>query len=261
MPGTGSGADGEEDFGDEVGADDDADAAPSTSYGDGQERRQRSITMATAFPILSPPTAKKPPNVTRVPQFRTSPGELLSENAHSKPHPVIRRNPPPGTRGIARPASPSGMASGGGFLIVHGVRRVHRRLKRRARAKSVITHLLAKKGGTEPKALYRKDTGWIGIDYGEPGNPNNAYKGGHGLAHILAKHPGAEKNLLEVLQKGECYKHDTSRYRLFLIHGDAVAVLTKHRTGHLLITDYANLSPKEIERMKVNGKYHVKGEN
>ena len=131
----------------------------------------------------------------------------------------------------------------------------------RARAKSVITHLLAKKGGTEPKALYRKDTGWIGIDYGEPGNPNNAYKGGHGLAHILAKHPGAEKNLLEVLQKGECYKHDTSRYRLFLIHGDAVAVLTKHRTGRLLITDYANLSPKEIERMKVNGKYHVKGEN
>lgn len=64
MPGTGSGADGEEDFGDEVGADDDADAAPSTSYGDGQERRQRSITMATAFPILSPPTAKKPPNVS-----------------------------------------------------------------------------------------------------------------------------------------------------------------------------------------------------
>ena len=95
----------------------------------------------------------------------------------------------------------------------------------------------------------------------EPGNPNNAYKGGHGLAHILAKHPGAEKNLLEVLQKGECYKHDTSRSKLFLIHGDAVAVLTKHRTGRLLITDYANLSPKEIERMKVNGKYHVKGEN
>ena len=131
----------------------------------------------------------------------------------------------------------------------------------KARAKSAITHLLAKKGGFEPKALYRKDTGWIGIDYGSPGNPDNDYKGGHGLAHILAKHPSAEKNLVDVLQKGECYKHDTSRSKLFLIHGDAVVVLTKHRTGRLLITDYANLKPREIERMKVNGKYHTKGEN
>ena len=131
----------------------------------------------------------------------------------------------------------------------------------KARAQSVVSHLLAKKEGTEPKALYRQDTGWVGIDYGTPGNPGNDHKGGHGLAHILAKHPGAEKNLVNVLQNGECYKHDTSRSKLFLIHGNAVAVLTKYRTGRLLITDYANLSPKEIERMKVNGKYHAKGEN
>ena len=131
----------------------------------------------------------------------------------------------------------------------------------KARAQSVVSHLLAKKEGAEPKALYRQDTGWVGIDYGTPGNPGNDHKGGHGLAHILAKHPGAEKNLVNVLQNGECYKHDTSRSKLFLIHGNAVAVLTKYRTGRLLITDYANLSQKEIERMKVNGKYHAKGEN
>ena len=131
----------------------------------------------------------------------------------------------------------------------------------RARAKSVITHLLAKKGGTEPKALYRKDTGWIGIDYGEPGNPNNAYKGGHGLAHILAKHPGAEKNLLEVLQKGECYKHDIIKSKLYLIQGNSVAVLTKHRTGRLLITDYEEVPDQQIAHYKSAGRYHAKGEN
>ncbi|MGN0855918.1 MAG: DUF935 family protein [Candidatus Spyradenecus sp.] len=131
----------------------------------------------------------------------------------------------------------------------------------RARAKSVLTHLLAKEGGSEPKALYRKDTGWIGIDYGEPGNPDNDYKGGHGLAHILAKHPGAEKNLVDVLQKGECYKHDTSRSKLYLIQGNSVAVLTKHRTGRLLITDYEEVPDQQIAHYKSAGRYHAKGEN
>lgn len=131
----------------------------------------------------------------------------------------------------------------------------------RARAKSVLTHLLAKEGGSEPKALYRKDTGWIGIDYGTPGNPDNDYKGGHGLAHILAKHPGAEKNLVDVLQKGECYKHDTSRSKLYLIQGNSVAVLTKHRTGRLLITDYEEVPDQQIAHYKSAGRYHAKGEN
>ena len=131
----------------------------------------------------------------------------------------------------------------------------------KARAQSVVSHLLAKKEGTEPKALYRQDTGWVGIDYGTPGNPGNDHKGGHGLAHILAKHPKAKDSLVETLQKGEAYKHDRSRSKLYLIHGNSVAVLTKHRTGRLLITDYGELSDKEVERRKVGGRYHAKGEN
>ena len=131
----------------------------------------------------------------------------------------------------------------------------------KARAQSVVSHLLAKKEGTEPKALYRQDTGWVGIDYGTPGNPGNDHKGGHGLAHILAKHPKAKDTLVETLQKGEAYKHDRSRSKLYLIHGNSVAVLTKHRTGRLLITDYGELSDKEVERRKVGGRYHAKGEN
>ena len=131
----------------------------------------------------------------------------------------------------------------------------------RARAKSVITHLLAKKGGTEPKALYRKDTGWIGIDYGEPGNPNNAYKGGHGLAHILAKHPEAKESLLQTLLKGEAYKHHESKRKLYLVHGNAMVVVAKHRSGRLLITDFYEEDPKKMAQRLSKGKYHTKGEN
>ena len=130
-----------------------------------------------------------------------------------------------------------------------------------ARARSVVTHLMAKRGGFEPKALYRQDTGWIGIDYGEPGNKDNAFAGGHGLAHILAKHPKAKESLVDTLQKGEAYKHEATRSKLYLVYGDSVAVLTKHRTGRLLITDYGELKEKEIERIKSGGKYHAKGEN
>ena len=131
----------------------------------------------------------------------------------------------------------------------------------KARAQSVVSHLLAKKEGAEPKALYRQDTGWVGIDYGTPGNAANDHKGGHGLAHILAKHPKAKDTLVDTLQEGEAYKHDRSRSKLYLIHGNSVAVLTKHRTGRLLITDYGELSDKEVERRKVGGRYHTKGEN
>ena len=130
-----------------------------------------------------------------------------------------------------------------------------------ARVKSVVTRLMARRGGFEPKALYRPDTGWIGVDYGTPGNPRNDYKGGHGLAHILAKHPEAKESLLQTLLKGEAYKHDTMRSKLYLIHDNSVAVLTKFRTGRLLITDYGEVRPEKLGQIKSKGCYHAKGEN
>ena len=129
------------------------------------------------------------------------------------------------------------------------------------RARSVVTHLMAKRGGSEPKALYRQDTGWIGIDYGAPGNKDNAFAGGHGLAHILAKHPKAKESLVDTLQKGEAYKHPQSASKLMLIHGNTVAVLTKRRDGRLLITDYVDVPDQQIASYKKGGRYHAKGEN
>ena len=130
-----------------------------------------------------------------------------------------------------------------------------------ARARSVVTHLMAKRGGFEPKALYRQDTGWIGIDYGEPGNKDNAFAGGHGLAHILAKHPKAKDTLVDTLQKGEAYKHPVERRKLCIIDGNNVAVVSKLRDGRLLITDYAEARDEKLAELKSKGRYHAKGEN
>ena len=129
------------------------------------------------------------------------------------------------------------------------------------RARSVVTHLLAKRGGSEPKALWRQDTGWIGIDYGEPGNKDNAFAGGHGLAHILAKHPEAKDTLVDTLQKGEAYKHPVERRKLCVIDGNNVAVVSKLRDGRLLITDYAEARDEKLAELKSKGLYHAKGEN
>ncbi len=129
------------------------------------------------------------------------------------------------------------------------------------RARSVVTHLMAKRGGFEPRALYRQDTGWIGIDYGAPGNKDNAFAGGHGLAHILAKHPEAKDTLVDTLQKGEAYKHPQSASKLMLVHGNTVDVLTKRRDGRLLITDYVDVPDQQIASYKKGGRYHAKGEN
>ena len=129
------------------------------------------------------------------------------------------------------------------------------------RARSVVTHLMAKHGGSEPKALYRQDTGWIGIDYGEPGNKDNAFAGGHGLAHILAKHPEAKDTLVDTLLTGDCYKHHERDSKLYIVKGENMVVLSKHRTGRLLITDFIEDAPERLKARLVRGKYHVKGEN
>lgn len=133
--------------------------------------------------------------------------------------------------------------------------------KNMRRGLSVVTHLMRKKAGFEPKSMFRRDTGWIGIDYGEPGNKNKDWSGGHGLSHILSKHPGAERHLVDVLQNGDAYKHHKSDRKVTIVKDRTVVVLSKHRTGRLLITDYENASEKQIAEYTTRGKYHVKGEN
>jgi hypothetical protein len=134
------------------------------------------------------------------------------------------------------------------------------------RLTSVITHLMWKKEGFEPNAAYREDTGWIGIDYGYPGNPRKGkdgktYQGGHGISHVLAKHPGAEKFIVDTILHGECYKHHSSERKLYLVQDNILLVVSKRRDGRLLITDFIEDDPKVIQAKLIRGKYHKKGDN
>ena len=130
-----------------------------------------------------------------------------------------------------------------------------------ARGRAVVTHLLAKKSGSVNKAMYRKDTGWIGIDYGEPGNARNGYAGGHGISHIVAKHEGAIDEVVDVLQSGVAYKHNQERRKVYIIKDRTAAVLSKNRDGRLLITDFRKLSDLQLKKYTSKGVYHAKGEN
>lgn len=95
--------------------------------------------------------------------------------------------------------------------------------------------------------------GWIGVEAGTAGNPKpydgpnkelkgQTFLGGSGIAHILAKHPGAEKVLADVIQYGDIYHHESedAEYpnfrKITITKGNHVVVLSKFRTGRLLIT-------------------------
>lgn len=146
------------------------------------------------------------------------------------------------------------------------------------RGKAVFTRLARKQTGDEPHAMYRNGLGWIGVEAGTAGNPRpydgpnkklkgRTFLGGSGIAHILAKHPGAEKYLAETLQHGEMFRNldnatgQPNERKITIIHGNNVAILSKHRDGRLLITNFFEDKPEAIEALKVLGPYHVRGEN
>lgn len=128
------------------------------------------------------------------------------------------------------------------------------------RGKAVISHIMGKKEGIEPRAMFRRDVGWIGVDYGNPGSGKN-FNGGHGVSHVIAKHPGAIDSVVDILQTGTAYKHDESRRKVYLIKGRTAVVLSKDRENRLLITDFENLSDTQLREYTSKGKYHAKGAN
>lgn len=143
------------------------------------------------------------------------------------------------------------------------------------RGMAVFTRLARKQTGSEPHAMYRDGLGWIGIDAGIAGNSKNDFAGGHGIAHILAKHKGAERSIAETLQHGEMFRNwDSKRQapcerKITVIHGNNVAILSKSRGGRILITDYDVIQKhkdgpsvkEQLESLKRLGPYHVRGKN
>lgn len=66
-------------------------------------------------------------------------------------------------------------------------------------AKGAVKKLISEKGGEAIGALYHPDIGDIDLIWGEEGNPENEYRGGYGLAKIVAKHPEVVGDLQGIL--------------------------------------------------------------
>jgi hypothetical protein len=123
--------------------------------------------------------------------------------------------------------------------------------KNAERAKAALDEVMRKRGGFVDKAAYRPECGWIRLDWGDAGNPHDNYKGGHGLAHIAAKHPDDLKHLPDVIAKGESYRHPTDPTKTYFVHGERFAVVASLKKGaKKTITEYAPDRPKDIDEIK-----------
>lgn len=123
--------------------------------------------------------------------------------------------------------------------------------KNAERATSALEEVMRKRGGFVDKAAYRPECGWIRLDWGDAGDPGNDYKGGHGLAHIAAKHPDDLKHLPDVIAKGEAFRHPTDNTKTYFVHGERFAVVASLKKGaKKTITEYAPDRPKDLEVIK-----------
>ena len=123
--------------------------------------------------------------------------------------------------------------------------------KNAKRAQTALGDVLRKRSGYVDNAAYRPETGWIRLDWGDPGNPHDNFKGGHGISHILAKHPEAAKALPDILARGEIYKHEQPG-KLYVLHGTNYAVLgSLHGGAKKTITEFNSAHDlKKIEFIK-----------
>lgn len=134
--------------------------------------------------------------------------------------------------------------------------------KNAERARAALDEVVRKRGGFVDKAAYRPECGWIRLDWGDAGNPHDNYKGGHGLAHIAAKHPEAVKELPGILANGTVYKHEQPG-KLYVLHGEKYAVLASlHGGAKKTITEFISSHDKsKLDFIKKQPRANIPGEN
>ena len=94
--------------------------------------------------------------------------------------------------------------------------------KRGANALEAITR---KGSGYIDDAMFREESGWIRFDWGDPGDPNNDYKHGHGISHVLAKHEKDAKLLPKVIAEGKAVKDPNDASKTLFVTDTAYAVV------------------------------------
>lgn len=87
-------------------------------------------------------------------------------------------------------------------------------------SKGAVHKLMQEQEGEAVAALHHPDVGDIDLIWGEVGDPKNNYKGGHGLAKIVAKHPEVVENLQEVLLKTKVNFAKSGKQKLRLYSAD-----------------------------------------
>ena len=123
--------------------------------------------------------------------------------------------------------------------------------KNAERAKNALDEVVRKKSGYADKAAYRQECGWIRFDWGDPGNPHKDWDGGHGIAHIQAKHPRDLKHLPDVIAKGEAFRHPTDETKTYFVFKDRFAVVASlHKGAKKTITEFEPERAKDIATIK-----------
>lgn len=123
------------------------------------------------------------------------------------------------------------------------------------RARAALEEVMQKEKGYVDKAAYRAETGWIRFDHGDPGDPTpdatgRTHKGGHGISHILAKHPDDAKHLPDVIARGSVHKHEDPA-KLYVATDTHFAVLGPLSKGHKrVITEFEPAKAREIMEIK-----------
>ena len=150
--------------------------------------------------------------------------------------------------GGARPREPETKPQHDRYGLNDSARLAAEPEKNAERARTALAEVMRKRSGYVDNAAYRPETGWIRLDWGDAGNPHDDYKGGHGIAHIAAKHPADLKHLPEVIAKGKAFRHPEDSTKTYLVHEGRFAVVASlHKGAKKTITEYAPDRPKDIE--------------
>ena len=111
--------------------------------------------------------------------------------------------------------------------------------------------------------MYRPECGTIDFIWGVPGDKSDEYRGGHGISHAFAKHPGDIQKLPEILAKGTAYKvrskgedgnYDYFGRIAFLYGKGAVFVDPAPKGKSLIVTAYQTGDEGGLRQLKENPK-------
>ena len=127
------------------------------------------------------------------------------------------------------------------------------------RGRNALEEVLRKKGGYVDDAMYREEYGWILFDWGDPGDPSNDYKGGHGLSHIAAKHGKHMNDFVNILARGEAFREGNEI--VFVYGSKFVVVAPLHGGAKKIITEYEPSNPNRLAEKRKLPRAKCSGEN